>query len=232
MTFFYSWVTKMTKCALIYSGDIRSFAKRENQENHLENLINPLKERAEVDCFVHTYFHDEVNNIIDCLNPKVCVLEKRNDIEEVPREWKECELLVHGSPPSIAPRLYYQLRKIYLASTFINDSYDFIAKIRFDFTFGTTLELNLNELNNGIFIPYNMDGNPDPRYGIVDTFAIGDYKNMIHYCDFFNSAVEHAQKRNDFYTELLLKDHLEGINIIRGECYWNIDNSMGKSPSE
>ena len=220
----------MPKCALIYTGDIRSFSKKENKENHFKYLINPLLQQSNVDFFLHTYFHEDVNEVIDFLHPKVCVLEKRDEVGDVPDDWKVCEEIVHGSPQSIVPRLYYQLRKIKQASDLIDNSYDFIAKVRFDITFGRELNFNLEEMKDKIYIPYNMDGNPDPRYGIVDTFAFGNYKDMKHYCNFFNDAVKHANTRNDFYTELLLKDHLEGINIIRGECEWHIDNTMGKSP--
>jgi hypothetical protein len=197
------------KCAICFSGQVRT-GERQSVKTALEkNLIQPLKD-SNYDLFYFASTEVFFNSF--SWSGYMCVEDKNywnNDIKKynqnlglgvkggaynVLNQWKKCQIAG-------------KLKKIFEATH--NITFDMVIRLRPDIILYEPLNVDTLDLNS-----YNIP-NHDNWFGYNDRICISSSQNMDYYMIDFLNKIDYyfTYEKVIFHSETLLKHHLDKIKI-------------------
>lgn len=212
------------KIALILSGLHRS------ADYCFPSLNKNLLKDNDVDIYFHTYsqtnvsvndssiqevVEDDLKSILDTYKPKKFLVEDYNKIKDTLDE--KFQTYNIQCNPERSMSMFYGMKKAF--ELIDDDGYDFYIRSRFDILLGE--KIDFSKVNtDGIFIPNPVKDKhtytPDEgktyfsyvhdSYGIIDAFAVGDYKSVKHYFDLYDRI-------DDYCNGLKLYFHPEYLTL-------------------
>lgn len=229
------------KIALLFAGQPRYL------DEGYESLYDKILSKYDVDCFVHTWWDEELSGkklefyptltynrtyfykentletIMSLYKPKVMMYQKQKDFNVFPANYGL------GNPISSYSQAFSimkvnELKNQYSASS--NIFYDLVIRCRFDCDL-IKFNINLEEYIETSFIHTKVGFHSQDNYEyVIDQFAISSSNIMDIYCDLYNKIEKYykegiADTKHGMTPENLITYHLNSENIK----YKNIDPS-------
>lgn len=220
------------KVALLFSGQPRYLD--EGYETIYKNIIS----KYDVDCFVHTWWEDELSGkkvqfhptlsynrkyfykedtletIMSLYKPKAMMYQKQKEFDSYPGNYGLANpLSTHSQWYSVMK--CNELKNEYAKSS--NTSYDLVIRSRFDCNL-MKFDVNLNQYLNSDFLYSKIIPDNDIKILIADYFAVSSEKTMNVYCDLYNNLNRYymegqGNKIDGWVGERLISHHLSVMNV-------------------
>jgi len=174
------------KCAICFSGDIRTFNKC--YPTFVKHIISPLKKNnIEYDIFCHFWKNSDNNNVIQTLKPKKYLEE--NQFHFVLPNFCKGMRFYTGKFNKIEKYISYNILQYYginRSFSLPDNSYNLAIRLRYDDYFNE--DISINELNSGNIWVGNghlflLNGIPT---NINDSYAFGTFEQMHKYSLYYN----------------------------------------------
>jgi hypothetical protein len=197
------------KCAICFSGQVRTAERKSVKINIQNHLLRPLQEKgyelfyfAGVDKFYYNYpwsglmsvsdknyWGNNIKRYDEKLGPGVV-----GGSFNVLNQWKKCQTVG-------------RLKKIF--EEIHNTTFDVVIRLRPDIILHEPLDVDTLDLNT-----YNIP-NHDNWFGYNDRICISSSQNMDYYMIDFLDKIDYyfTHEKVIFHSETLLKHHLDKKNI-------------------
>lgn len=202
------------KIAILYCG-IPFFDKK-----YYENTKKYIVGDNEVDSYISIYDEDDsskyIKDIEKFYKPVSIEIEKYLDLLDIFEEKSSRVIHKHPETNPVKPfSMFYKLNKVFKLVEQSNKKYDIIIRNRFDISFDSILNLEINE-------KLNVPSGGDHRGGLMDLFAYSNYDIMKFYCDIYNYSEWYLMGGMMFHPETFLCCHILTKKIPLNRFNYNV----------
>jgi hypothetical protein len=215
------------KCAICFSGQVRTGERKSVKNNLLKNLINPLIESG-YDLYYffscerlfegydwsgysiikdENYWKEDLDLFHSRIHPHI-----KGGAFNVMNQWKKCQEVSKK-------KIEFEIKNKF--------KFDLVIRTRPDIILESKINYNTLDLSK-----FNIP-NHDNWWGYNDRFCIGNSNIMDYYMNTFVDNIKNYFSKEDvlFHSETLLKHHLDKLNVGINRLNFSILFEREKGPA-
>ena len=173
----------------------------------------------DTDVFIHTW--DDIDDALNLYQPKKILVENEKDVLKLELAKLDLSNEVKVNPYSNINNnilMYYGVKKVI---EMVDDSYDFIIRIRPDLYLNTKLHLDtiFDDLNNKKY-DLQIPNSRQNHNGMNDQIAIGKFKQMKYYSSLIDNVNVISNSIKYWHPETILDVFLKTLGVSVNQLHY------------